>query len=207
MSKDDLVGEAKRELSAKRSTRYRHRTTVDEPTGRFEFDCSGFVVYALSRVRADALAAIPPGPRGRARAEDFVRYFEGLAPSEASWSAVRRGVDVAPGDVLAWRKPKEIESTNTGHVVIVLERVGLGAASSAVATIGGVHEYLLRVVDSTESPHADDTRLDDETGLGAGIIGLVTDAADAPIAYRWRGGLSPRAFVTTIAIGRVRAAP
>lgn len=200
-----LVAEAERELLAVRLSRYRHKTHVDETTGTFEFDCSGFVAHALRQADPAALLRVPPGPKGRPRAEDFVAFFAHLGADDPAWSTVARGGEVAPGDVIAWLRPAEIVSTNTGHMAIVLQRVGLGPVSSAVATIGGVRELLLRVADSTESPHEADTRsLDAATGLGTGVIGLIVDVDDAPIGYRWRGGKSPRAFATPIAIARLR---
>lgn len=199
-----LVAEAVRELRAMRSTRYRHKTNVDEASGTFEFDCSGFVAYALWNVNEQALAPIPVGIKGRARAEDFVTYFAGLSGDDEPWRRVERGGDVAPGDVVAWLRPADLTGTNTGHIAIVLDRLGQAKPSKAVAAIGGARELLLRVVDSTESPHADDVRGDDTmTGLGSGTIGLVVDADDVPIGYRWRGGKSPKAWSTTIAIARL----
>jgi len=204
-SGEALVAEAVRELRAVQSTRYRHRTRVDEETGTFEFDCSGFVAYALTRVNPAALARVPVGPKGRARAEDFVAFFAGLGPDDPAWVPIRRGSDLGRGDLVAWLRPAEVTNTNTGHIAIVLERVGEAPTSSATTAIGGVRELLLRVADSTESAHTGDERgVETSTGLGAGIIGLVVDASDAPIGYRWRGNKSPKAFVTRIAIGRLR---
>lgn len=202
---DRLVAEAVRELRAMQSTRYRHRTRVEEDNGTFEFDCSGFVAYALAHADPSALLRVPPGPKGRPRAEDFTAFFAGLSEEDPAWKPIRHGADVAPGDVVAWLRPADVESTNTGHMAIVLDRVGIAPASSAVATIGGVREILLRVADSTESPHSDDVRgPNTTTGLGTGIIGLVVDGSDAPIGYRWRGGKSPKAFATMIAVARLR---
>ncbi|MBI2392468.1 MAG: hypothetical protein HYV09_22985 [Deltaproteobacteria bacterium] len=199
-----LVAEAIRELRAMRSTRYRHKTRVDEASGTFEFDCSGFVAYALWRVNEHALGLVPVGVKGRPRAEDFVTFFTGLSATDAPWRRVEHGGDVAPGDVIAWLRPADLIGTNTGHLAIVLDRLGQAKPSKAVAAIGGARELLLRVVDSTDSPHADDARGDETTtGLGSGTIGLVVDAGDVPIGYRWRGGKSPKAWTTTIAIARL----
>src|SRR4051812_27845757 len=54
-----LATEARRELAAMQSSHYQHRTAVDEETGSFDYDCSGFVDYALGRVLPAALAALP----------------------------------------------------------------------------------------------------------------------------------------------------
>ncbi|MGZ3451237.1 MAG: hypothetical protein ACXVEF_16645 [Polyangiales bacterium] len=198
-----LVAEATRELHAMKSTRYRHKTHVDEPSGLFEYDCSGFVAYALQKVSPAAFAAIPVGSKGRPKAEHFATYFSGLT-GDGPWLRVARGSELRPGDVVAWLKPAEIDSTNTGHIAILVEAPKKIAASEPVTAIGGAAEWVVRVIDSTQSPHEADLRSESATGLGSGILGIVVDGADTPIGYRWKGGRSPRAWATMIAIGRLR---
>jgi hypothetical protein len=197
-----LLDEAIRQLRAMKSSRYRHKSKIDEATGQFDYDCSGFVAYALARVLPDALAPVPIGIKGRPRAEDFTTYFSALTENDP-WIRVRTASELRPGDVIAWLRPAEVSNTNTGHMVIVYEVKGALAPAPAVTAIGGAREILLRVVDSTESPHADDVRgPDTATGLGTGTLGLVVDASDAPLGYRWKGGESAKAFATLVAIAR-----
>ena len=50
-------------------------------------------------------------------------------------------------------------------------------------------EVLVQVIDSTKSRHSHDTRspgLTGLTGLGEGIIGIMTDASGLPTGYYWR---------------------
>lgn len=196
-----LLDEAVRQLRAMKTTRYRHKTRIDEAEGRFEYDCSGFVAYALARALPHALAPVPIGVKGRPRAEDFTAYFVALTENDL-WQRVPPS-GIAPGDVIAWLRPAAITNTNTGHMAIVLDVKGALPSSPPVAAIGGSKELILRVIDSTESPHADDVRgPDTATGLGTGTIGVVVDASGAPLGYRWRGGESPRAYATTLAIAR-----
>jgi hypothetical protein len=54
-----LLGEVRRELSAAHTTRYQHTTAVDEQRGQFDYDCSGFLDYALRRVAPAAYSALP----------------------------------------------------------------------------------------------------------------------------------------------------
>ena len=197
-----LLTEAIRQLRAMKTSRYRHKSRIDEATGKFEYDCSGFVAYALARALPDALSPVPIGLKGRPRAEDFATYFSALTEADA-WLRIPRATDLQPGDVIAWLRPAGVSTTNTGHIVIVYDVKGSLAATGPVAAIGGAREILLRVVDSTESPHADDVRgPDTATGLGTGTLGLVVDASDAPLGYRWKGGESVKAFATLIAIAR-----
>ncbi|BFR49294.1 hypothetical protein RVX_R23550 [Nitratidesulfovibrio sp. HK-II] len=48
-----------------------------------------------------------------------------------------------------------------------------------------------------------DTREPGIGGVGAGVIGLATDAAGRPVAYWWRGGASRHRLVTSIMLGRL----
>src|SRR5258708_905038 len=53
-----LLAEVNRELGAVQSTSYDHSTYVDESRGVFNFDCSGFVGYALEQSVPEAMPAI-----------------------------------------------------------------------------------------------------------------------------------------------------
>jgi hypothetical protein len=207
--KSPLLDEATRELRAVHETSYTHTTNVDEESGVFDFDCSGFVSYALRLRAPEALEAIPVGSKGRVRAEDFVAYFRSLgdpaAASSSPWSRVDRASALRPGDVIAWVRAEDAETKSTGHVAIVAAPPTCIAQSEPIAAVGGAQEWLVRVIDSTESPHADDARAGDHaSGLGEGTIGLVVDATGAPIGYRWKGGVSAKAHATTIALARLR---
>ena len=46
--------EVDRVLADTKSSHYSHKKHVDEEEGVFDFDCSGFVVYALTRSVPDA---------------------------------------------------------------------------------------------------------------------------------------------------------
>jgi hypothetical protein len=199
-----LIAEAVRQLRAMKTTHYRHKSKIDEATGKFDYDCSGFVAYALLNAAPTALAVVPIGIKGRPRAEDFASYFSAL-PTDGPWISVKRGVEIAPGDIVAWLRPADVDNSNTGHIAIVLDKLGVAAPSTAVAKAGGARELLFRVVEATESPQGDDVRgPDTATGLGTGTIGLVVDGSDAPVAYRWKGGESARAHATLISVARLR---
>lgn len=202
-----LFDEAKRELSVMRVTGYGHETKVDEESGVFEFDCSGFITYALRIAAPAALGVIPIGVKGRPRAEDYVSYFAALpsVKEPQPWAIVPHAIDLRAGDVVAWLRPDDVDNGNTGHMGIVAATPSACGASDATTAIGGSSEWLVRIIDSTQSPHADDARKKDESdGLGEGTIGLVVDAAGAPIGYRWKGGVSDKAHATKIALARLR---
>ena len=96
---------------------------------------------------------------------------------------------------MSWLRPLESDSNNTGHVMLVRAR--------AVLNPQNPQEVLVEVLDSTTSPHAQDSRAQGQSGLGSGTIGILTDSAGNALAYHWRGGVSRREEATPIAFGRL----
>jgi hypothetical protein len=189
-----LVREVQRELNAMRVTRYQHTTTVDESSGSYFYDCSGLLDYAMGRVRAADLNPIPH-TRARPLAADIEGYLRrGLTGPIEGWQPLARVDAMGPGDVVAWQATEDSTTGDTGHVMVVLEAPAQNSARAA--------EWLVRVADSTLSPHALDSRHSGITGLGTGMIGLLVDDRGAPTAFYWRGGVSRQAKPTEIALGR-----
>lgn len=190
-----LLAEVRRELVDLRDAGYQHRTDVDAEEGGYYFDCSGFVDYALAHSRPADLEALPVTSSTRPLAADFERHFRAVAAGAAGpWSPVGTVPELRPGDVLAWLKPADVKSRNTGHVVVVLE--------TPTANPRRPGEWLVRVADSTTSPHSEDSRGKSADGLGTGTIGLSVDAAGHPVGYYWRGGVSTVLKYTEIGLGR-----
>jgi hypothetical protein len=177
---------------------YAHMTYMNESTGTRRTDCSGFVDYALGRVLPDAYEKVPHPETQRPLADDWYDYLVGRYQSPSTqetvrWREIRHVGELVPGDLVVWLKPQNVTGDNTGHIMIVLARPTAGRAS----------ERLVRIGDSTTSPHANDSRGTERTGIGTGTIGLKVDGWDRPVAYWWRGGLSYNAYETPIAMGRV----
>jgi hypothetical protein len=195
-----LLAEVDRELSAMKASAYTHHTRVDEAAASFEYDCSGLLVYALSRAAPDALAAVRATASRRPRSSEFVAFLEGIPAggSQGRWQRVGRVQDLAPGDVVVWLKPADSRSTNTGHTMIVH-----GAPSPDPEHAGA---FVVPIADSTEGPHGPgDSRAGaHRTGLGQGEIVLVTDGSGAPVGYRWSRSRRSREKATTIALGRLQ---
>jgi hypothetical protein len=190
-----LLGEVQRELSAVKETRYQHATLVDEAVGKFFYDCSGMVDYALGRVLPDDVKALPTSTSKRPLAGDIERFLHSAAGQPVQgWQGLTRVEQLGPGDLIAWLATEDSTTHDTGHVMVVL------AAPAPNPRRSG--EWLVQVADSTVSPHALDSRPHGRTGLGSGTIGMTVDANDAPIAFYWRGGVSEHAEPTEIALGR-----
>lgn len=182
-----------------RASSYTHATRVDEKAGRYEFDCSGMAAWVLRRASPKAHSAVAYRSKGgRPLARD---YYQQIAATRAGrarfgWSRVTRVADAAPGDVIAWLKPKELRSPNTGHVAFLL--------SAPEAVPGTPHAYLVRIADASRYQHAQDSRAGtDRTGFGHGTILVVADPeSGAPVAYGWVGLHSAWVLSTPMAIGR-----
>ena len=192
-----LLEEGQRELTLMQTSSYQHKTEVDELAGRMNYDCSGFLDYALRKV---ALAAykelsISKVSAKRPLAQDFYALFSSLTGPSAHWQPILKALDLQPGDIVSWLRQPDNDSNNTGHVMLVRALPMLNPQNSA--------EVLVLVLDSTTSPHAQDSRVKGQNGLGMGTIGILTDSAGNALAYHWRGGVSRKEEATPIAFGRL----
>jgi hypothetical protein len=174
---------------------YSYGLSVNEKRGVYRFDCSGMVQWVLRRSAPIAAITMAHGLPQRPLARDFQRRIA-RAPRDrerGGWRRIARVADLAPGDVVAWLKPVEVDSANTGHVAFVL--------LPPVLAPGYDNAYLVRIADSSRLLHDDDTRAG-RSGFGFGTILLVADPDNGvPTAYGWVG-LRWRAFETAIALGR-----
>ena len=95
----------------------RTRVAVDEASGTFDYDCSGFLDYALIRVLPAHYRELTAATEERPLAQDFVTYFTGDTTSlPADWMRVTRVVDLVPGDILSWLAvPDDFGDTGARH--------------------------------------------------------------------------------------------
>jgi hypothetical protein len=194
----DVLGQAMHVFGAMRSTAYTHTTTIEAATGKFEFDCSGFVGYVLAQSQPRALAELRTAmKKKRPLAKHFVGFFQNL-PEDSAWRRIARAEDLAPGDMIAWLKPADVVTKNTGHIMIVRDRPRRDEKYPDV--------WVVPIIDSTAVPHGKgDSRKDTGiTGLGTGEVLLVVDESGAPIGYRWSRGTKATLHLTTIALAGVR---
>lgn len=187
-----LLAEARRELGVMTASHYVHHTRIDEATGLFDYDCSGFVGYALARSAPAAWAPIA-ATRKRPLAKHFEAFF---AAPEPPWTRVDDPMAIVPGDVIAWLEPPETGSKNTGHVVIVA-----GPPRAAERA----NELVVPVIDSSHSGHgkADVRVRDHRNGLGTGELVLHVDNAHRIVGYRWSTWKGSRLYDTTITVGHL----
>lgn len=182
-----------------RTTRYVHATHVDEAAGRFDFDCSGMAAWVLARSAPAAQGAVARrNGRGRPVASD---YFDVIAQAptargDAGWLRLAHARDLRSGDLIVWRRPQAITSSNTGHVLFVV------AAPQRIDREG--RRFLVRIADATSIPHGDDTRPRlHASGFGYGTIALFLDQPEGEVvAYGWQGVATRIDFRTPIVMGR-----
>jgi hypothetical protein len=194
-----LVDELRRELGLVRVTVYAHHTVVREAEGRFEVDCSGLVDYALGRAAPDALAELRAATVRRPLAKHYFAFLRGLPPGVRTgrWRPISRVADLAPGDVLAWLRPADVASHNTGHVMVV--------RAAPVRDRRDPWSFVVPVIDSTAAPHGrtDPRKAARATGVGEGEVVVLVDGDGAPRGYRWTTSARSLRHDTTVAMGRV----
>jgi len=194
-----LYEEVNRELASMRSSTYSHHTEVSETDGRYDLDCSGLVDYALIRSSPQAFEDLRIATVKRPLAKHFVAFITSIprGGSKGRWHSLSRALELGPGDVLAWLKPADVETKNTGHVMIVRGPAQRDAKRDDMIVVP--------IADSTAVPHgkSDSRKAARATGLGTGEVLLIVDPAGVPIAYRWSRGKKAREHSTTIAMGRI----
>lgn len=155
-------------------TLYDHHNRVDEPAGRYQFDCVGMTNYFLTRAAPEAnaeLRRVEGIPVGRVPKPDKVVDFIRRIPVQGTprWQVIRTTPDIRAGDLLAFGS----KGLDVGHAAI--------AAGAPTRLPDGT--YSLVIYDSTGLTHGPgDSRLTDpraqpgaihpHTGLGRGRIRL-----------------------------------
>lgn len=197
-----LLNEAERQLARMNSSDYTHTTHVDEENGTYDYDCSGFVGYALSRADPCAFSVLLHkgfNVRLHKRPDTGNFYYHllqfGPDPGSGGWMRVSTPLELRPGDIIVWLKPDSSDANSTGHIMIV--------AGDPIENPKRTGEVLVRVIDSTKSMHSSDTRSPGQTGLGKGIIGIMTDSSGSPTGYYWRGGKSRTFHETEMVFARI----
>lgn len=193
-----LVNYLKNSVAHMRQTRYVFGgSKFDVKTGVYKIDCSG-LVNRLVQITCPRAYEVITGARhtGRPTTLDYFDFL-GTIPRgsvRANWQNVDSVNHLKPGDILVYRfsgKPKSAP----GHMMIVVE------APKPVMNKAGV--YCVRVADSANSGHTNDTRKHHSSGVGIGSLMLKTYADNGrPYCMSWKEGSSwgPR---VNFAMGRV----
>jgi hypothetical protein len=193
---EQIASQAEFVVNNFQETHYTHNLHIDVDQGVYDCDCSEFVSFVLETIAPEhyALIAATVAP-SRPLARDYQAFFASPAlESTGGWSRIHALSDARRGDIIAWLLP--ISSGNTGHVFFVAEPPGLMDP--------GI--FSVRVYDSAQVPHYEDTRSGGENGVGSGFINVKVDAAGSPSEFQF-GPSEPAWVAAPIAIGRVKPLP
>jgi hypothetical protein len=190
-----VASEALHILEHTKQTDYQHNLVIDDATGTYDVDCSGFVSYILERVAPAHLKLIPLKPsESRLGAGNYCNFFASLPVQAGSgWRQVPRLLNARRGDLIAWGPVNKVP--HSGHVFIV--------AKHPVTN----HDGSLSVMayDSSHTPHFDDSRGNGPgqfpNGIGSGAIHFQTGSGGEPVAFQ--SNASEKFASVPIAIGRI----
>jgi hypothetical protein len=164
---------------------------VDDARGIYRFDCLGFVDHVM--MNADPAGYHEIGEGGNPDIQSYAAYFNRLdttMPDVLGWTKVDRSMDLKPGDVCLWLKPR---TRNNGHMWIIAGEPQVNPKRNS--------EVLVRIFDSSWA-HSDDSRTGSACplGLGSGILGMMVDGPGNPIGFYWDGGTGPASEKDTIIV-------
>ncbi|MBV9732464.1 MAG: hypothetical protein JO275_06765, partial [Verrucomicrobia bacterium] len=166
---------------------------VNPSNGIYQLDCSEFVSLILERVAPNHFQEIPTEPgHSQPRARMYFRFFERLdRQPQTGWQPITKLADVAAGDVVAWEKLNTGGRGDTGHVMIVAESPHRNEDGT----------FQVRVYDSSEIPHAEDSRPAGSSGVGSGSVLFRVNENGAPMAFQFNS--RSRWHAEPIAIARL----
>ncbi|HEY4902807.1 MAG TPA: hypothetical protein VIH89_04980 [Candidatus Sulfotelmatobacter sp.] len=193
----EMASQAESIVNNLQQTDYQYTENIDVDLGVYDCDCNGFVGFILERAAPGHYAIIPKElDQPRPRAFKYYDFFSSLTPeSTGGWHQIYFLRDARRGDVVAWRFAEIEAGHDTGHVFFVAEKPRIIAS--------GI--FAIRVYDSADEPHFDDTRGNEDgefaSGVGSGFINFTVDDSGRPVAFQFAPSEN---FVTLpIAIGRI----
>jgi len=153
----------------------------DLSRGIYEEDCSGYVDQLLNRAEPEAYAALTQWTHSsKPSSFDYYDFFRKLP--DQSWHFWQKIKDVGrlkPGAILVFRYHGRSRFGAGGHVMVVM--------SQPIPVENHDDTFLVRVSDSANSGHSDDTRAQHTSGVGIGTLLLkVNPFTREPNAYAWK---------------------
>ena len=194
-----LASQAETIVNTLVETKYQFAEAIDADAGSYDCDCSSFVSFVLDQLAPRHYALIPKEPgKARPRAFKFHDFFASLPSGpQPEWRRVDTLADAARGDILAWRFADIVPHHDTGHVVFLAE----------APTVDEAGVWSVRVYDSADGPHFEDTRGPGEgrfpNGVGSGFLKFRVDSAGRPTAFLF----APSDHYVTLPISIGRAEP
>ena len=155
-----VAEDAERQVAARRTSSYVHDTHVDEASGTFQYDCSGFVNYTLKEVAPAAFGEVA-AVRARPNARSYHDFFSAVPAEAAHWHA-RSSTRPTSSAV--------ISSPGSSPPIRIRRTPGTSWSSSLRPPLNAIEATRLTVdvIDSARSGHGTtDTRPKGETGARA----------------------------------------
>jgi hypothetical protein len=196
---DQLASRAEFIVNNLTQTDYQYTENIDVGAGVYDCDCNSFVGFVLQQVAPEHYARVPKETdQPRPRAFEYYEFFTSPGLETAGgWRRIHALSEARRGDIIAWRFPTITTGHDTGHVLFVAE--------TPRELDPGV--FAVRVYDSANTPHFDDTRGEDAdqfpNGVGSGFINFQVDADGAPTAFQFAPSDGFQTF--PIAIGRAES--
>lgn len=177
-----LLGETNRIFSNIKETYYRNYTRVNEPTGIYIMDCSGFMTYMLRYTLKNHFNIIDSEKTfgvERPAAADYAIFFnrqETTLTSTTGWMKIPDFTKAKPGDIVAYEYYDK--SNNSGHAIILQEKPWKSSITYVIDT-ETCYQYITRIMDTSSIHKYKDSRLfygtpfsptDEKKGIGTGYM-------------------------------------
>ncbi len=149
----------------------------DTERGVYVVDCSNFVDRILATVYPNAYSSLVNSTGAdNPVTRNYFSFFRDLDDeSDGYWNKINGVEELQAGDVLVFRYKNSRGNETGGHVMVVMDKP--------------VHVsdfYFVRIADSAESGHSEDTRHRNESGIGIGTLLLKTNPKTGePSAFAW----------------------
>lgn len=157
-------------------------TYFNSNRGIYEVDCSDYVDNMLHKADPCAYQSMVDSTQStKPTSNDYYVFFSELPAKTTSdnWQKVQQVQYLRPGDILVFRHKMRFGKSAAGHVMIVV--------NSPIPDPRVPNAFSVRVSDSAQAGHSDDTRPKHTSGIGIGTLLLkVNPETGAPNAYAWK---------------------
>jgi len=176
--KKNLVSFVQKTVDTLRYSSYKlGGSKFDTDRGVYVVDCSNFVDRILENVYPNAyLSLVNSTGADNPATQHYFNFFSDLSgESDGHWSKIDGVEKLQAGDVLVFRYKNARGNETGGHVMVVMDK-----------PIHVSDFYFVRIADSAPSRHSEDTRQQNESGIGIGTLLLKTNPKTGePAAFAW----------------------
>ncbi len=176
--KQNIVSFVKKTVSTLHYSSYKlGGSRFDTARGVYVLDCSNFVDRILENVYPNAyLSLVNSTGTDNPASSHYFTFFRDLADdTDNHWNKIDDVDELQAGDVLVFRYKNSRGNETGGHVMVVMDK------PTRVSDV-----YFVRIADSAPSRHSEDTRQQNESGIGIGTLLLKANPITGePSAFAW----------------------